>query len=295
MEIQQETIAPAPKTSGVFHTSRLLAKKGLFLIRMEPDLALFPLLSGVFSLFFLAFFFVLHFSFFGIGKISPAALLLFWFVFAFVAMFMKIGITTHLLHLIAHMPISVKQSFKNAAKKTELIFVWAIASSFVGVFLWVFPFNLHSLLIAGLLSVYWSLATYFMAPALSEKDAIFPGVFRHSIEALKRSWKEMIIINAVFEFLFATVFIFAVIILRDFLILFPLLVGVMPVFAGFSFLFILLLSFFLIFLAVFSALFRTSYDLILYLHNKKDAPAEIFAEKMPVKKPGRKKLIQEIS
>jgi hypothetical protein len=294
METQQETIVPAPKPLGIFHTSRLLAKKGLFLIRAEPNLAIFPLLFGVFSIFFLVSFFVLYFGLWDMGKLSPAAFFFLWFVFAFAAMFMKIGITTHLLFCIAHIPISIKQSFKNATKKTELIFVWAIVSSFVGVILWVFPFDSYSLLIAGLLSVYWSLATYFMVPALSEKEAMFPGVFRHSIEALKRSWREMIVINAVFEFLFASVFIFAVIILRDFLILFPLLVGVMPVFAGFSFFFILLLSFSLVFLAIFAALFRTSYNLVLYLHNKKDASAEISAEKTPAKKPGRKKLIQEI-
>ena len=258
MDTQQEKI-------GIFRSSYALAKKSLSLIRQDHHIIIFPVLFGLLAILFLTGFFVLRFLFLGEGgTISVGTILFLSFIVIFLSVFMKIAVTLCLRSYLAKKPITAREAFRRTGKKIDFIFRWALCSSFVGLFLLILPFDFYSTIFFAILSVYWSLATYFIIPALSEENTVFSESFSYSIQSLKKSFGEMIIINVAFVFLFAFMVILTITILADFIILFPLIALAMPIFAGFSILCIAMFIFFLALLIIFSVLYQASLILVLY-------------------------------
>jgi hypothetical protein len=294
MDKQQENINLSRK-SNIFYESFVLAKKSFSLVRKDPHIILFPILSAMLIVFLLTMVFVLRFLLTLEGKISLALILLLGFIAVFFSTFSKIGATLCLRSHITGAPISVKSAFKNTIKKIDLIFVWSMISSFVGVILLILPSDIYTTLIAILFGIYWSLATYFIVPAFTENGAIFSHSFARSVEVLKRSWKEMIIINVAFEFLFAFVFIFFVAMFGDLLFLFPLFVAVAPFFAGVSAIAMAFLIFILAFLTIVGMLFRVSLNLVLYLRVPEHKTGKFETIKKTVRKTVKKLIVDPAS
>jgi hypothetical protein len=268
MDTQQEKANHEGNPGGVFRRSYLLAKQSFSLIRKDSYLIFFPLVSGGLTIFLLALFFALRVVLLGIPeKTSTGALFFLLFVVIFLSIFARVGVALSLrLHLSGKI-LSLRSVIKKTAEKFSLIFGWSIVASLVSVVLMVIPFNIYSLVVSGLLGAYWTLATYFIVPSLSEEGSLLSDVFDDSISALKVVWKEMVVINAVFEVLFALVFILLTVLLRDLVILFPVVAKVMPVFAGVSVIVMVLLVFFSVLVWVFGELYRTSFNLVLYLQD----------------------------
>ncbi|MCK9352399.1 MAG: DUF6159 family protein [Candidatus Paceibacterota bacterium] len=263
---KQEKMHLSEKSQGIFRESYHLAKKSFSLMRKDHHLILFPILSGVLTAVLLAGFFVLRHVFLGGGgRISPAAILLLWSIVVFLSTFMKLSVIACFRSYLSGNAISLHEAFRKSAMKIDLILSWTIISSFVGVFLLIMPSEIYTTVISGVLGIYWSLSTYFIIPAFSEDGATLSESFYHSLEALKRAWKEMMIINVGFEFLFAFAFILIAATLGDFLFLFPLISASAPFLSSVSFIIIVFLVFILIALFLFSILYRISFNLVLYL------------------------------
>jgi hypothetical protein len=294
MDKQQEKSKLSEKRNSIFRESYVLAKKSFSLVRKDPHVILFPILSASLIVFFLTAVFVLRFLFLSEGRISLSLSLFLGFIVVFFSTFSKIGATLCFRSHITGAPILVRDAFRKTAKKIDLIFAWSMISSFVGVILLILPSDIYTALIAILFGAYWSLSTYFIMPAFSENGAIFSQSFARSVDALKKSWKEMILINLGFEFLFAFIFVFFVAIFGDLLFLFPLFLAVTPFFAGVSALVMAFLIFILAFLTIIGMLFRVSLNLVLYMLVPEHQTGKIETIKKTIRKTIKKLIVDPI-
>jgi hypothetical protein len=287
MEKQQEETITPEKAPGIFRASWILARKSLSLLRQDANIIFFPVFFGFFTVLILAGFFVLRQLYLGSGGYMATGTFLFlWFIILFIATFAKYGITVSLRSRLIGKPISITAAFNKTTEKIQIIFEWAFIASAVGVLLFVLAKGIYSLLFVGLLGVYWNLATYFIIPSFTEeKVKSLSEALIESVLALKRSWKEMVIINIGFYFALSLVTIPVKSLLDIFNTIFPFLVHTTPMYAGVAFLFLLFLKFIVVFLAIFAWMYQLSYDLVLY---SKDI--EISESVVKEKKTARRKL-----
>ena len=282
----QQTNHPE-KPIGVFRRSVTFAKKSISLLVQDYRVMYIPLLFGIITSLFMAGFLLFYiFSNINNGKISSGTILFVWFMVVFFSTSARIAVTLSLRPRLLGSSISLKESFIKMMKKTDFIFGWSFVSSAVGMLLVAFPFDSYSLFTSMILSVYWMFGTYFIIPSIVEEEISLASAFSNSVEALKRSWKEIIVVNFAFRLIVVPVFLLFVYLIA---VLFYSLPAAPLALEILIFIITVVILLLMVTLMVFSMLFRTSLDLVLYTLNRKEEGGHI--AEIILKKPRKTKLL----
>ena len=189
-------------------TGWALAKQSLHIIRMDKEMLIFPLLSGI-SLGIVSLSFIFPFwmseslrsGFTSEGAsqdpVVYSTLFLFYFVNYFVIMFFNSGlIGCAVMRLNGENP-TVADGFKTAMSCLPQLFAWSLVSATVGMILKIIESRSEKFgqMVAGFLGLAWNVTTYFVLPILVvEKTGPFAAMKR-SIGILKKTWGEALIAN----------------------------------------------------------------------------------------------------
>jgi hypothetical protein len=195
--------------AGKFSRSWALMKASAAVLQSDKSLLIFPLLSGICTLFVAASFLI------PIGVLlmggehvardmhermsagTYIALFAFYLVQYFVIIFFQTAMTgVALMHLRGE-PTSVSAGFALARAKIMQILGYALMAATVGLVLRMVQERLGLIgrLVVGFLGLAWTVATFLVVPILASQEVGPVDAVKHSVELLKRSWGENLIGN----------------------------------------------------------------------------------------------------
>lgn len=181
---------------GIFSRLKMgwnLSMDSLRVLRKQPELALFPVLSGIAGMIFIALLFagsyvldLLH------GQLGIVVLFALYLGTAFIASFFNAALVYSARESFAGREPSVRSGIAAAWRHKTPLFVWALASATVGMILRAIERedNLVANVLALLVSVAWSVITYFIVPVIVFEDVGPLEMFSRSGETFKRTWGE---------------------------------------------------------------------------------------------------------
>ena len=179
-----------------------LVSQSFRLLRTDPKLALFPILSalGVIAL-SLPFLLIaltgqeMHWD------AGAWVLLLAWYTaVSFVTIFCNCALAACVQMRLAGETPSIAAGLRRAGSRAHVIFLWALLTSTVGRIIQLFEERAGWIgrIVLGLIGVSWNLATFLIVPVLVMEDG---GVFdslRRSAALLRETWGEQIISGIAF-------------------------------------------------------------------------------------------------
>lgn len=186
-----------------------LAKESLGVLRMDKELLVFPLISGISCLLVLASFALPLWQTDYIGEIlndggqipsDPVAyviLFAFYAVNYFVIVFFNSALVACAIIRFKGGDPTVGDGLRAATSRLPQILAWSLASATIGVILRTIESYSEKVgaVVSGLLGAAWSIATYFVVPVLVvEQVNPFEAVTR-SLSVLKRAWGEALAAN----------------------------------------------------------------------------------------------------
>jgi hypothetical protein len=195
-------------------TWRLMGASWQLLVQ-DKRLVVFPLISGlalaaVVALFAVPMFVAMgaHVQAAGQLHASPQmylAMFVFYFRGYFVIIFFNSGLIACVLKQMDGGQPTIGYGLAFAWQRLPQICGWALLASSVGMLLRILEERVGFIgrLIAGLLGVAWSVASFLVVPVLVVEGAGPIESYRRSVEMLKRTWGEQIIGNVSFWLLFA--------------------------------------------------------------------------------------------
>lgn len=175
-------------------TGFLLTKDSLLVMRHNPKLFLFPAVSGVAGLGFLAVFLGVTF---GLMAVSPeggtlAGLFLVYLALTFVSSFFAAALVHQTREALAGNEPSLEAGMAAAWEEKGPLFVWALVSATVGVVINAIE-NSDSRLarVFGVVfGVAWTLLTFFVIPVIVFENASTKEMFTRSAGTFKQTWGE---------------------------------------------------------------------------------------------------------
>jgi hypothetical protein len=171
-----------------------LSKDSLLVLRNNPELALFPLISGVAGLLYIALLFGGSFvtGLFESQSTGFVVLFLFYLGTAFIAAFFNAGLVYGAREAFGGRNPSVRGSLAEAWSHKTPLFVWAVISATVGLIIRAIQQqdNIVGQIAATLFSVAWSIITYFIIPVIVFEDVGPLEMFKRSGETFKNTWGE---------------------------------------------------------------------------------------------------------
>ncbi|HWA85159.1 MAG TPA: DUF6159 family protein [Opitutus sp.] len=195
-----------------FQTSWELMKASLRVLRDQPLLLLFPVITFVctiaLALFFLAPILVIVFStgwtanqdWNAVGEKFNRAFYVYGVVIYLVSMFMatffNVAFYREILRALAGEPVSVGNGLRFAVRKLPSIVLWSLLAATVGLIIRAIEERLGWLgkIIMGLVGVAWSVAAVFAIPVIIRREDTNPlSVLRDSAMTLKQTWGEALI------------------------------------------------------------------------------------------------------
>jgi hypothetical protein len=189
---------------GRFARTWALTKESLAILKANPHLSVFPILSGIASIVVCASFFVpLAISDPGLWKgnfAGPHYLLLaaFYAVSYFVVIFFNSALVSCAYRSFRGEPSTVKQGLADAARHLPAIIFWSLIAATVGTILRIIGERggLIGQIISALVGTAWSLVTAFVVPVIIlENAAPFPAI-KQSGSYLRKTWGETLIAGA---------------------------------------------------------------------------------------------------
>jgi hypothetical protein len=195
--------------AGKFARSWSLMKASAAMLRSDKALLAFPLLSGICSLVVAASFLVpvalavladdTHLA----GQAhrwSPITWLVFfafYLVQYFVIVFFNTALAGCALRHLRGEPTSLSDGLALARSRWASILGYALIAATVGLFLRALQERLGLIgrLVAGLLGLAWTVATFLVVPVLASQDIGPVDAVKRSVELLKRTWGENLIGN----------------------------------------------------------------------------------------------------
>ncbi|HEV2539976.1 MAG TPA: DUF6159 family protein [Frateuria sp.] len=195
--------------AGKFARSWSLMKASAAMLRSDKALLAFPLLSGICSLVVAASFLVpvalavladdTHLA----GqdhRWSPVTWLVFfafYLVQYFVIVFFNTALAGCALRHLRGEPTSLSDGLALARSRWTSILGYALIAATVGLFLRALQERLGLIgrLVAGLLGLAWTVATFLVVPVLASQDIGPVDAVKRSVELLKRTWGENLIGN----------------------------------------------------------------------------------------------------
>lgn len=185
-----------------------LAKESFNVLRMDKELLIFPLVSGISCLLVLASFAVPLWNspfanmIFNEGKIpnDPVAyivLFAFYLVNYFVILFFNSGLVACAIIRFKGGDPTVGDGFRAAANRLPQILAWSAVSATVGVILRVIESRSERAgqFAAALLGAAWSLVTYFVVPVIVVEQAGPIDATKRSLSIIRRTWGESLTAN----------------------------------------------------------------------------------------------------
>ena len=186
---------------GTFARSWQLSRQSWAVLRGNPSLMLFPIFSGVTSIFLTASFFIPLYMVIGVKNIehpptwSYPVLFAYYLVSYFVVIFFNAG----LIHC-SHEALNGRQTsfgsgFAAAGAKVIPILGWALISATVGLVLRTVAERTGVIgrLVVGLIGGAWNIVTFFTVPMLVIEGVGPIAAVKGSIATLKKTWGESLI------------------------------------------------------------------------------------------------------
>jgi hypothetical protein len=182
-----------------------LAKQSWRVLMLDKELLLFPLFSGIACLLVLASFAV---PLWGTGYVetilneeAPAQNVLSWILLFcfyvvnyFVIVFFNSALVACAIIRFRGGDPTVSDGFRAATKRLPVIFGWSLVSATVGVLLKAIESRSERAgqIVASLLGIGWSIATYFVVPVLVVENVGPVDAVKRSWAVIKRTWGESI-------------------------------------------------------------------------------------------------------
>lgn len=171
-----------------------LSKDSFAVLRDHPELALFPLVSGIAGLLYIALLFGGSFvlGLFESDATGFAVLFVFYLGSAFIAAFFNAGLVYSAREAFEGRNPSLKGGIAAAWRHKGPLFAWAVISAVVGMILRAIEQqdNIVADIAAMIFSVAWSIVTYFIIPVIVFEDVGVLEMFKRSGETFKNTWGE---------------------------------------------------------------------------------------------------------
>jgi hypothetical protein len=172
------------------------------LLRTDPKLALFPVLSALgviaLSMPFLLIVLTGEEMHWGAGAWP---LVLAWYTgVSFVTIFSNCALAACVQMQLSGQTPSISAGLRRAASRAHVIFLWALLTSTVGRILQTFEQRAGwtGRIVVGLFGVSWNLATFLIVPVIVMEDAGVLDSLRRSSALLRKTWGEQIISGIAF-------------------------------------------------------------------------------------------------
>lgn len=234
--ISSSPLPPAPRI-GKFAASGLLVSQSWGILKQDKEMMLFPVISLLVSLAVIVaagsfyFFSQLGGSIDALEKAMDAQqasggdyalLFVVYFVSFFITIFFQTGIVTIAHARMEGRDLSFGDGMRNAFAHAGKIALWSLLAATVGVVLravadrskWI------GKLVTVLLGAAWSIATYFIVPILLLEDASVKDSLKLSVETIKRTWGETIIVGVGMGFFFMMLALLGVVVFVAIAVLF---------------------------------------------------------------------------
>ena len=172
----------------------VLTKDSVLLIRHHPRLALFPIVSGIAGLVFLALFLGIAF---GIARISPeggvlVGLLVIYFGLTFISTFFTAGLVHQTRSAIGDGTVSLEAGLAAAWERKTPIAIWSIIAATVGILINMIESSDSRVarLFGAIFGVAWTLMTFFIVPVIVFERTSTKGMFKRSAGTFKETYGE---------------------------------------------------------------------------------------------------------
>lgn len=194
---------------GSFERSWTLAKQSLAVVRKDPKLMVFPVISFIAGVIVAG---IVAGIAFGTGAVGSGkgfsaldALLIFLFYFGtyFVTIYFQVALVASVKLRLAGGTPSLGYGVGEANKRLGAVVTWAVIAAVVGLILRLLEqaaARNSSLLgrivagiVVGLAGMAWSLATFFVIPVICYEGVGGFGALKRSVEIIKRSWGEAVV------------------------------------------------------------------------------------------------------
>lgn len=183
-----------------FATGYQLAKQSLSVLRSEPQIVIFPIISSI-ALILVILSFVPLFALSSGGIYHRfqtwqgfVLLFLFYFVQYLIITFFNVGLITCAYMRLTGAKPSIGAGFQNALYHLDQIVIWALIAASVGTILRTLSDQSHPIgrLLIGLIGVAWSLLTYFVVPIIIFENVNAFRAIPESASLFKRTWGQNI-------------------------------------------------------------------------------------------------------
>jgi hypothetical protein len=162
-------------------------------LREHPQLALFPLVSGIAGIIYIALLFGGSFVL-GLleGNVAYAVLFLLYLGSAFIAAFFNAGLVYSAKQAFEGGTPTLQGGLAEAWQHKTPLFVWAVISAIVGMIIRAIEQqdNIVADIVALVFSAAWSIITYFIIPVIVFENQSVTGMFKRSGETFKNTWGE---------------------------------------------------------------------------------------------------------
>lgn len=186
---------------GRIATGFALTRDSVGVLRNHPKLAILPLISAVATIGYLVAMLgpaLLLESTVGLASLGQEAMLVGLFVWYFGTAFIAAFFNGALVHatgdVFAGKEPSLKRSLKAATGELKLLLVWATASAIVGLLLRGLESSdsIAADLVRVVISLGWTVMTFFVLPVVMFEDTSVRGMFRESGRTFRDTWGETI-------------------------------------------------------------------------------------------------------
>jgi hypothetical protein len=170
-----------------------LSMDSLQVLREHPQLALFPLVSGVAGIVYIALLFGGSFVLDLLeGQTAYAVLFLLYLGSAFIAAFFNAGLVYSAREAFEGRTPTLKGGLAEAWRHKGPLFAWAIISAVVGMIIRAIEQqdSIVADIVALVFSAAWSIITYFIIPVIVFEDQSITEMFKRSGETFKNTWGE---------------------------------------------------------------------------------------------------------
>ncbi|WP_247731463.1 DUF6159 family protein [Halovivax limisalsi] len=179
---------------GRLKTGLALSKDALLVVRHNPGLAVFPLVSGITGFAFLALFLGVTFGVVGVSAQGPALVLLglTYLTLTFVSSFFAAGLVHETREVLAGKEPSLGRGIEAAKAVWKPLLIWSFISATVGVLINAIENSDSRVarLVGTLFGAAWTLLTFFVVPVIVFEDTTTTGMFKESSHTFKELWGE---------------------------------------------------------------------------------------------------------
>ncbi|MEM3341798.1 MAG: DUF6159 family protein [Thermoplasmata archaeon] len=196
---------------GTFSNSWNLMKMCFKVLKSDPEILLFPILSGLAIIIAIAtFIFGFAAVIFSVGILAGfadwlglliwPAMFIYYIVTYFIVIFFNVAVIGCATIRLNGGDPTLGDGFKIAFKHIGKIFLWALISATVGIILQMLRSGkgvagLIGRIVASIIGVAWSIVTYFVVPVMIYEDVGPIGSIKRSVQIIRGIWGESAVAN----------------------------------------------------------------------------------------------------